>query len=480
MRALRRVLSPTYNRRMCYSTHFTSLTNGRPVFKITQPIDIIQKPKDFYQQLLTSISQARHRICLSSLYIGSQETGLVDALDRAMARQKSLKVYVLLDCLRGTRTDHNTNSSSAQLLAPLVRKYGEDRCRVSLYHTPALNGLSKRWWPQRYNEAFGLQHIKAYVFDNEVVVSGANLSRDYFTNRQDRYALIKNQGLTDYFDGLIKAVGSFSFGLTNNRSGDYKLVLDKGIPDPSQDPREFIGFANANMAQFLEQEEIENMVDVDSLDGSETLAIPTVQMSQLGITQDEEHMQEFFRITNHQTYRNVMASAYFNFSDFHKHNVLDSASHWDLLVAAPRANGFFTARGISKYIPDMYSLIEHQFLKEVERRDRSQSVEIVEYDREGWTFHGKGVWSYLDQDLPQVTMIGSPNYGYRSIYCDLEAQVTLLAPTRGENKLQRDLHKEAQALISHAHVVGSKELKQRIRGSPLWLYGLKPFIVKKM
>ena len=29
----------------------------------------------------------------------------------------------------------------------------------------------------------GLQHCKLYVFDNSVLISGANLSQDYFTNR---------------------------------------------------------------------------------------------------------------------------------------------------------------------------------------------------------------------------------------------------------------------------------------------------------
>ncbi|KAJ2888781.1 CDP-diacylglycerol--glycerol-3-phosphate 3-phosphatidyltransferase [Coemansia aciculifera] len=207
-------------------------------------------------------------------------------------------------------------------------------------------------------------------------------------------------------------------------------------------------------------------------------------MSQLGITQDEDHMREFFQLTDSYARRygcrNLMASAYFNFSDFHKHSVLDNASRWDLLVASPQANGFYTATGISRYIPDMYSIIEHQFLKAA-RLDGRTDISVEEYSRDQWTFHGKGVWCYLDQKLPQLTMIGSPNYGYRSIYCDLETQITLIPGSSvNQQQLQTDLHEEALSLLSHSKMVTEAGLKQRIRGSPLWLYGLKPFIHKKM
>ena len=37
--------------------------------------------------------------------------------------------------------------------------------------------------PQRWNEIVGLQHCKVYIFDDSVIISGANLSSDYFTDR---------------------------------------------------------------------------------------------------------------------------------------------------------------------------------------------------------------------------------------------------------------------------------------------------------
>ena len=41
-----------------------------------------------------------------------------------------------------------------------------------MYHTPNFRGLKKRLVPQRFNEGWGLQHIKLYGMDDELILSG--------------------------------------------------------------------------------------------------------------------------------------------------------------------------------------------------------------------------------------------------------------------------------------------------------------------
>ena len=48
--------------------------------------------------------------------------------------------------------------------------------RVFLYHTHLLGWLGKWLLPARWNEGISLQHCKAYLFDDDVLISGANLS----------------------------------------------------------------------------------------------------------------------------------------------------------------------------------------------------------------------------------------------------------------------------------------------------------------
>ena len=47
---------------------------------------------------------------------------------------------------------------------------------VFLYHTHVLGWLGKLLLPARWNEGVSLQHCKAYLFDDDVLISGANLS----------------------------------------------------------------------------------------------------------------------------------------------------------------------------------------------------------------------------------------------------------------------------------------------------------------
>ena len=56
-----------------------------------------------------------------------------------------------------------------------------------------------------------MQHAKACVFDDTVVLTGANLSAEYFERRQDRYVVIRDApALADVVCGVLAAVGARS------------------------------------------------------------------------------------------------------------------------------------------------------------------------------------------------------------------------------------------------------------------------------
>src|SRR6202012_2401768 len=107
-----------------------------------------------------------------------------DLLGDALRKNPELKLSILTDGLRGTR--ETPNPSCASLLVPLVSEFGSDRVEIRMFHTPNLTGIRKAIVPKRINEGWGLQHMKLYGVDDELILSGANLSEDYFTNRQDR------------------------------------------------------------------------------------------------------------------------------------------------------------------------------------------------------------------------------------------------------------------------------------------------------
>jgi CDP-diacylglycerol--glycerol-3-phosphate 3-phosphatidyltransferase len=162
-----------------------------PRFEV-QPshIQILNSPTSFYETLkarnvtldakifkLTKsqrkIRGAKKRIYLSTLYIGKTEFELIATLNESLHRNPNLKVSILTDALRGTR--ETPDPSCASLLASLVAEHGPKRVEIRMFHTPNLTGLRKRWIPKRINEGWGLQHMKLYGIDDEIILSGCEI-----------------------------------------------------------------------------------------------------------------------------------------------------------------------------------------------------------------------------------------------------------------------------------------------------------------
>ncbi len=53
-----------------------------------------------------------------------------------------------------------------------MQEFGSERVEIRMYHTPNLTGLRKKYIPKRINEGWGLQHMKLYGMDDEVIISG--------------------------------------------------------------------------------------------------------------------------------------------------------------------------------------------------------------------------------------------------------------------------------------------------------------------
>ena len=99
----------------------------------------------------------------------------MDAISKRLSEKKDLKVTILIDFFRGTRMDGN-GLSSLGLLNQLSAQYGK-RISICFYHSPNVNNLLKSIVPPRFIEGFGLQHMKLYISDSHLIISGANLSK---------------------------------------------------------------------------------------------------------------------------------------------------------------------------------------------------------------------------------------------------------------------------------------------------------------
>lgn len=310
-----------------------------PCFPVdASKITIIHEPQVFYKTLVEKCENAKSRIILASLYIGvgKLENKLITSIHDNMKRNENLKVNILLDFTRGTRGVINSKS----ILMPLINE--NDSCCVSLYHTPALRGLTKKLAPARWNELFGLQHMKLYLIDDTVIISGANLSNDYFTNRQDRYIMIENKGLANFYSNFIGKVQEFSLKVKTN--GDVQLHDKWNLIPYKSAQLDFAAEARDRVRNYfdnvLEKQKYLRAAEknIESGDGNDTWIFPLIEMGQLGIHHDSLVTKKL--LSNALDYSELkLATGYFNLTQNYMDTLTNECSaKCSILMAHPNVS----------------------------------------------------------------------------------------------------------------------------------------------
>ncbi len=96
----------------------------------------------------------------------------IDSVRTALDKNPSLRLVVLLDYLRGLRIDnHKEKTTSTTMFLPLIEQYSS-RVDFYLFHTPLLYGFLREVLPTRVNEIVGVQHMKIYMADDTLIISG--------------------------------------------------------------------------------------------------------------------------------------------------------------------------------------------------------------------------------------------------------------------------------------------------------------------
>ena len=408
------------------------------------------------------------RICLARL-MGNRQ---VDVIRHALCENRHVKLSILTDCLRGTR--EAPEPSCASLLASLVDEFGVERVEVRMYHTPNLTGLRKKHIPKRINEGWGLQHMKLYGVDDEIILSGANLSHDYFTDRQDRYHLFSCPDVTNYFCKLHKAVCSLSFRvLPSAQSQRFSLEWPESnrAPCPLSRPRAFVSKASSVVREHIRPGSApEHQQD----EGKDTCVFVISQMSQLMRPDDSTELlvvTHILKSLGRDEYRNsrwTFTAGYFNPAPILTKLLLQTKSTVSTVItASPYANGFYKSPGVSGLLPDAYTYLARKFLQAILNQNREEDITLKEW-RKGtvgepgaWTYHAKGLWVTLPgENSPCMSIIGSSNYSKRSHSLDLETGALIV--TRDED-LKRRLGEEEAWLQEHATKVTRDDLATKER-----------------
>ncbi len=160
-------------------------------------VDILLSPKAFCDKIFELIKQAKNRIYLSALYIENDTTGqrLFDALYEAKAANPDLDIVLLVDFHRAQR---------GRIGEAKTENNATFYCRRNelSQHNIEVYGL-----PVKVREFFGVMHLKGFVFDDDVLYSGASINDIYFHTRNryryDRYILIHNRELANSLTEIV-------------------------------------------------------------------------------------------------------------------------------------------------------------------------------------------------------------------------------------------------------------------------------------
>jgi CDP-diacylglycerol--serine O-phosphatidyltransferase len=156
-------------------------------------VEFFTHPKEYKQQLLLLIKNARQRIFITALYLQDDEAGkeVLSALYQAKASFPELVVNIFVDFNRGQRglIGEEASLGNRELYLKLADKYPQT---INIYGVAV-----------KRKEVFGVLHLKGMVFDNKVFYTGASINDIYLHQaeryRLDRYCTVNSAILADSF-----------------------------------------------------------------------------------------------------------------------------------------------------------------------------------------------------------------------------------------------------------------------------------------
>jgi CDP-diacylglycerol--glycerol-3-phosphate 3-phosphatidyltransferase len=225
----------------------------------------------------------------------------------------------------------------------------------------------------------------------------ANLSEQYFTNRVDRYHLIKSsERLAIYFEQLFDLIASISFELVKSTD---KVNFREG------NEKSFLGFKKR-----LELLNSKNQLDPREKQ-CDTVLVPSIQLAALEIYNDQHLLDAFLLFINEHFYKSAafFSTGYFNPSNTILEHILRSRNTWSIITSSPATNSFYKSKGLAGFLPSMYrtNLIS---ASDYLSSNKLSTPTLFEHTKPNWTFHAKGIL-VADGCGRAAYVIGSSNFG---------------------------------------------------------------------
>ncbi|KAK1348168.1 CDP-diacylglycerol--glycerol-3-phosphate 3-phosphatidyltransferase, variant 2 [Hamiltosporidium tvaerminnensis] len=344
----------------------------------------INTPNEFKDFVCENLKEAS--VCfMMSLYIGNGEKSM-EIFDALVERKvKNLETVIVLDKNRGKRNREILNVIKDKNLEDFFYFYDFKK----YYMLPA-----------KIRELLYVYHPKVYIFDSNVILTGANLHDTYFSNRIDRYFVVESEKFSDYlknemFYKILPSLGNYT-KLLDNSSFVVEILTKTYI----------LMFDNRQEEEILRKILLEDFQDI------------------------------------------FLSTAYLNFPEAYFD--LFNYKNISIVTAGPECNTFDLNNKNEKYIVQLYSLSAYKTL------DRLNNMQYYEFGRKDTTFHFKGLWAFSNGFA--LTVIGSTNFNLRSNVRDEERNFLIVTK---DEKLIQIYKEEIKFMLENSRKVELEELKNR-------------------
>tara|TARA_R110001583_G_scaffold112917_3_gene263081 strand:- start:13399 stop:14751 length:1353 start_codon:yes stop_codon:yes gene_type:complete len=408
-----------------------------------QSVDCLFSSKSFKTELLTQIKAAKYRIYLTALYLEADEAGteILMALYAAKRENPDLNIVVCIDFHRAQRG--------------LIGHKKSDGTNASWYQqvekSEAL-GIKIIGVPVKRRELFGVQHLKGFIFDEQVLYSGASFNNIYLHQheryRYDRYWLIKNVKLAD-------SMVSFLNKEIINNSAVASLNGDV-IP-----PMNELKVANKKLIRSLRIAKFEYHGEPS------TDCLAVTPLSGLGIRNNNlnKTIRKLLQCAEKQV---IIFTPYFNLPTAIERDIsalLKRGVRLTIVVGDKTANDFYIPedkpyRTIGA-LPYLYETNLKRFAKKHQKRLATKQLTLKLWRHEQNSFHLKGV--YIDD---RFMMLTGHNLNPRAWRLDVENGLLLDDP---KQQLKPLIDKETSQIFANTKDVLTPDQIEDISDYPSYV-----------
>lgn len=381
-------------------------------------------PVAFWERLRELLRGARRRVSLATLYwgTGAREAQLVDDLRHALERSPELTVRVVVDHSRGRRNTPNGNTVT--FLRDLAREF-PGRVELYLHRMPQFDGPSA-WLPSPLDECVAVFHFKAIVADDVAIITGANLSDEYWHCRQARYLTVRDRRLVELFHNVVDAAARHSL------RADF---VAETVLQPPELPPTAVGDAV-----------LREVCARSTAAAADTVVVPLFQHPRLGLRHEYDVLVDLLGWTCGGL---VIHTPYPNFPEAYVRALerrVASPGVGRTQFVGPSANShsFSTGRGLKALVPGVYMHREREFTSRLDGAAVGP-LDFRHYDRAGWVFHSKGVWFTTHDET--ATIIGSSSFGERSVERDFDLSFLIVT---SDPELRRAMAAEVETMLAWA------------------------------